>query len=140
MGAADTPRRANIEDDRAKTYRLACQYPDHYPAGKASLILNMTKRNLMVTYRHKLKHMLVEGIYLYEKNDVHSLAVELETKRQERPVAVWVKGLEAERLQEICAQYYRRFNGIGDIDLLKLAKEISEGKRGTKRRRNQGYR
>lgn len=105
---------------------LLTRHPDHVTLKEAASLLGITRRAVELYHRDSLGTPLVDmGITLYPRDAVIRYA-QNRRRRNSRHTAMTFRGIEVERLQRICENYYRRNLDVGDPELVRLAKRVAK--------------
>ena len=110
-----------VESLSRKVERLLREHPTHCTIAEVARAMGLSLNGAR-KHRKSIPHMMVEGVYLYERH----AAMKLATTFKKRYVSVQTfRGRELEVIREICRTYYRtQFDVAGD-EHLALAKRVA---------------
>ena len=99
--------------------RLALTHPDYITVGAAAKILDVARSTV---YESDIPRETVDGVRLFKRSDVEA---KRRTMTRNQPTRLTVKGIDVERLRQICETFYRTQKDVAELHLLALAKRIA---------------
>lgn len=110
------------ESGPAKVGRLLMMYPDRLSTAQVIQLLGISRRGFRVYHEHRIPYLQIEGIKLFDGAVARAYA---KARVRKSKSSITIKGIEVERLQRICEQYYRQNLDFGPPELLAIAKRIA---------------
>ena len=103
--------------------KLLAEHPDCFTVSDVARWLGCVKRNVRHHAQH-IPHTIVEGMTLFNRQAARQYA-STHTRDPSAIGRLGVAGINVERLQRICAHYYRCQYDAAPPELLRLAKRLA---------------
>lgn len=112
------------EHIKTRMASLAEEYPEYCFLAEVAKALGLSKRTVDRCHKHKIKHIEVDGVTMYDRKAVrHYVAVTRFGKGG--PSVLRLNGIDVERMRTIAETYYRQNLDTAPPHLLKLAKKVA---------------